>query len=307
MRRVTPTVEGAFFAALTVILYLGSIYIPVFGLVLSFLCPLPVMFLVIRWNLKVGFLAAAVATLIILAFAGLYQAIICFVGFSFLGIFMGVLVKRGYGWVEIIGLGALVSLLSKLALVGLTLLLMGKNPIIESLNLMEQAFGQAYSMLGNLGEGLGENSVETLMRIVKMTIPAILILAALFDTFLNFVLGNWVGKRIGIRFPSFPAFSEWRLPPSMVWMYFLSWLLLFLGGSSFVYQIGLNLQLVTQILFMVQGVAILNFFLRKVIAQRVIRAIIIIFVVMQPVFSTVLAWLGVFDTWFDFRKLLKKK
>ncbi len=62
MRQARSTVEGAFLAALTVIFYLSSIYIPVLGFLLSFLCPLPIMFLTIRWDMKAGLLAALVAS-----------------------------------------------------------------------------------------------------------------------------------------------------------------------------------------------------------------------------------------------------
>ena len=78
MRQSKSIVEGAFLASLTVIFYLSSVYIPILGSLLSFLCPLPVMFLTIRWDMRAGLLAAVVASFIVFAFAGVVAAVTCF-------------------------------------------------------------------------------------------------------------------------------------------------------------------------------------------------------------------------------------
>ncbi|MCX6091191.1 MAG: YybS family protein [Candidatus Atribacteria bacterium] len=299
MRKLRPTVEGAFLAALTVILYLSSIYIPVLGFVLSFVCPLPVLFLVIRWDLRTGLLASGVATLIVLAFSGLLQALVCFVGFSLIGLGMGYLIKKERSSFEVISLGSVVSVLSKLALIGIALLLTGKNPITENLRVMEETFQKTAQMLGGMGDG----NFQKILNLLTIALPAILILASLFDTVLNFFLGKWVGKRIGIVFPVFPPFGSWRFPVSVFWMFVLSWAFVLLGGTSILGTIGLNLQMVTQTLFLVQGVSVAYFFLGKYVKSKPGVIVILLFVVFQPLFSSIISWIGVIDTWFDFRKL----
>ena len=79
------------------------------------------------------------------------------------------------------------------------------------------------------------------------------------------------------------------------------------GGETIYGRIGLNLQIVTQSLFIVQGVAIVYYFLSRYIQSRGVKIIILLFVVFQPIFSTILSWLGVLDTWFDFRKMSSPK
>ncbi|HSV30912.1 MAG TPA: DUF2232 domain-containing protein, partial [Atribacteraceae bacterium] len=140
MRSFRPSVEGAFLAALTVVLYLASIYVPILGFLLTFLCPLPVMFLVIRWNLRTGLLASAVATGIVFAFAGVMQALVSFIGFSLVGMAMGVLVRKKTSFFEVIGFSAGVSILSKLALIGLAIAITGLHPITTNIAIMEEAF-----------------------------------------------------------------------------------------------------------------------------------------------------------------------
>jgi uncharacterized protein YybS (DUF2232 family) len=301
MRKLRPTVEGAFLAALTVVLYLSSVYLPLFGFFLSFFCPLPVLFLVVRWDLRTGTLAAGVATLLV-AFTGLIPALIC-ISYTLIGIFLGYAIKRKYSFFEVIGFGSLVSLLSKIALIGFALLITGINPIVENLQIMEEAFQRTSQVFG----GIGEENFQQIVTLINLALPAILVVASILDTTINFFLGSWVGKKIGIPFPEYPAFRNWKFPVSVFWMFILSWMFVLFGGETIYGRIGLNLQIVTQSLFIVQGVAIVYYFLSRYIQSRGVKIIILLFVVFQPIFSTILSWLGVLDTWFDFRKMSSPK
>ncbi len=301
MRSVRPTVEGAFLAALTVILYLASIYIPILGILVSFLCPLPVMFLVIRWNARVGILASCVASILVFALAGFMQAVTCLVGFSLLGITMGVMVKKRYALPEILVLNTGVSLLSKLALIGVALIAVGKNPLVENIRFLEETLQRTPWVSGNLP------NVESFVELVQLVLPALLVVASLFDTVCNFLLGQWVGKRIGFSFPDVPPFSEWQLPKSVFWAFVLGWVFVLLGNSSILGRIGINLQLVTQLLFLFQGLSLVYYFLGRYIRSKAIRTGILVFLLFQPLLSSLLSWLGVFDVFFDFRRLGTKR
>ncbi|HXL01671.1 MAG TPA: YybS family protein [Candidatus Atribacteria bacterium] len=302
MRQARSTAEGAFLAALTVVFYLSSIYIPILGFLLSFLCPLPVMFLTIRWDMRAGLLAALVASFIVFIFAGVVSALTCFVGFTLLGLIMGLTIKRGYNFIEVIGINTLVSISSKLLLIGLVILIMGQNPLAESLSFLEEGLKKGLSFLPSEG---GIN-VEDIINLIRMALPATVIVASILDTVLNFLLGGWIGKRLGIKFPPFPPFGEWQLPKSIFWAFALGWLFVLFGGTTFWGKIGLNLQMVTQILFLVQGASVVYYFLGKYIRSRVWLTIIVIFLALQPLLSTILSWLGVFDVWFDLRKIRGK-
>ncbi len=302
MRQARSTVEGAFLAALTVIFYLSSIYVPILGFLLSFLCPLPVMFLTIRWDMRAGLLAALVASFIVFIFSGVISALTCLVGFTLLGLIMGLTIKRGYNFIEVIGINTLVSISSKLSLIGLAFLIMGQNPLAESLSFLEEGLQKGLSFFPSEG-GM---SVDVIMSFIRMVLPATVIIASILDTVLNFLLGSWIGKRIGIKFPSFPPFEEWQLPKSIFWAFALGWLFVLVGGTTFWGKIGLNLQMVTQILFLVQGASVIYYFLGKRIHSRVWLTIIVIILAVQPLLSTLLSWLGVFDVWFDLRKIRGK-
>lgn len=301
MRNIQPTVEGAFLAALTVILYLASVYLPVLGVLVSFLCPLPVMFLVIRWGIRIGFLASIVSSLLVLGLAGFMQAVTCLVGFSLLGIAMGVTIRKRYALFEILALNTGVSLLSKLALIGIALVAVGKNPLIENIRFLEETLKRAPLVSQNLP------NVESFVELVRLVIPALLVIASFLDTVFNFLLGWWIGKRLGVSFPDIPPFSEWRLPKSVIWAFALGWIFILFGGSTVFGKVGLNLQIVTQLLFLFQGLSLVYYFLQKYIRSKAIRVVILVLLLFQPLLSSLLSLVGMIDVIFDFRRLGTKQ
>lgn len=192
-------------AALTVVLYLSSVYLPLFGFFLSFFCPLPVLFLVVRWDLRTGALAAGVATLLV-AFTGLIPALIC-ISYTLIGIFLGYAIKRKYSFFEVIGFGSLVSLLSKIALIGFALLITGINPIVENLQIMEEAFQRTSQVFG----GIGEENFQQIVTLINLALPAILVVASILDTTINFfgIMGREENRNTLSRISSL---SELEIP-----------------------------------------------------------------------------------------------
>ncbi|HSV31253.1 MAG TPA: DUF2232 domain-containing protein, partial [Atribacteraceae bacterium] len=148
-----------------------------------------------------------------------------------------------------------------------------------------------------------EENFQNLLNLIQLALPAILIIASLLDTALNFFLGKWVGKKIGVTFPSSPNFIHWRFPKSVFWMFALSWILVLFGGTEGIGRIGVNLQMVTQTLFLVQGLSLVYFYLKKYVQSKVLIIGLLVFSMFQPVLTFILSWAGVLDTWLDLRKL----
>jgi uncharacterized protein YybS (DUF2232 family) len=90
------------------------------------------------------------------------------------------------------------------------------------------------------------------------------------------------------------------------WAFALDGFLYWWEELLFVGKIGLNLQMVTQILFLVQGASVIYYFLGKRIHSRVGLAIIVIILALQPLLSHFVELVGVFDVWFDLRKIRGK-
>ena len=106
--------------------------------------------------------------------------------------------------------------------------------------------------------------------------------------------------------PSLPAFSEWRFSKSVLGALIVSLFLPFFGQETMwgvlAGRISVNLKMCVHVIFLLQGVSLLWFFLKKWNWKAPFAAIVIILVVFIPLFSTVAVIAGVGDMWFDFRK-----
>lgn len=63
-----------------------------------------------------------------------------------------------------------------------------------------------------------------------------------------------------------------------------------------------NVLLVLGFLYVLQGVAVVSFYARRLAAPPLLRAAVLLLVLVNPWAPQVLALLGLFDLWFDFRK-----
>ncbi len=110
-------------------------------------------------------------------------------------------------------------------------------------------------------------------------------------------------------FPQWEAFNLWRLGERWIWapitvgaLYFLN---LYVLKNGILGLALLNALIVLGGVYFYQGLAVASFYLRKRFSPWTrLAATVAIFLFLQPIGVLVLA-LGVFDFWFDFRKLKK--
>jgi uncharacterized protein YybS (DUF2232 family) len=69
--------------------------------------------------------------------------------------------------------------------------------------------------------------------------------------------------------------------------------------------VALNVFIVLLAVYVFQGLSILLFFLNKYNVPRFLRIGVYVLIVFQQLFLIGLAVVGLFDQWFDFRKLSK--
>lgn len=315
MKERIPTksiVEGAFLSAITAILFLASLYIPLFGTLISFLCPLPIIILCLRHNIQVAFISLVIAFFLVSIMAGPFQGLIAILGFGALGIALGVTIKRKLSLLEILLIGSITSFISKILLMLIGLWLMDFNPLLLSLDQIDQSMSQSLSFYSNMGlspeqvEAL-KNSISQSMELVKIAFPAMLVVASVFDTLINYWVSGKILQRFGYHLAPFIPFYQWRASRSFFWSYLFG---LFILIANTRYQlpvlerIGVNIQLLFSIIFLIVGLAIVSYILHHYKVKPFFCWIIYIIVFIQPTLSLIVTWIGILDVWLDFRKLL---
>jgi uncharacterized protein YybS (DUF2232 family) len=151
----------------------------------------------------------------------------------------------------------------------------------------------------------------------KKIIVASIIFAACIMTFLQYIIAQKILKKLGYTLPVLPAFSNWRLPWHYAWV-FIAGFILFLFGmhkeevtsltmgnmpDNYFFLVGFNIVVICQYIYMVIGISILSFYMSKYKLHLILKIVIIYLLI--PLLGIIL-YIGLFDTWMDFRKLDKK-
>ena len=311
---MTPTrslVESALLVALAVVFFLASNFLPVVGLGIALLCPAPLVVLGLRQNLRTAVLGMGVATLLVAALMGLPGALFFSLGFGVLGVGLGYLARKQNRAVDILLYGVLVSLGSKLLLILLATKLTGVNPFSLDAETMQRmtekvfAFYAAHGMGGAGMEAMKEQMTATL-KMMPLLFPALLTMASALDCWLSYVVTAAVVRRLGkVELPPLPSFGQWRFPKSVFWALLVSFLLALLGtrpdAPRVFLQTGVNLRLVVQMLFFLQGSAVVWGLLEARGWRIAGRMTVFILGMLIPLLSHGALLLGIVDMWWDLR------
>jgi uncharacterized protein YybS (DUF2232 family) len=149
--------------------------------------------------------------------------------------------------------------------------------------------------------------IQEAIGVVVQTLPALFLLSTAVAALLNYSVTRLVWRRIEGP-PLFPAMSlaQWQAPDACVWVLIGSGLAYFLPIPA-LQTLGLNLLLLVGFMYLLQGLAILTYYLHKITVPPIFRSLAYIFLVIQPLLLLGVAAFGLFDLWFDFRRTRNKR
>ncbi len=304
-------VEGALLAAINVILSIMALYMPILGTFATLIWPVPIVILGVRHGIRTSFLSMIVAGIIVAIISGPFQAITIVVSFGLIGLAMGWAIKKDFSPFKILAVGGAASLVSKIALVFISMLMMGINPLTEEINALKESLliaGSFYEKMGMDPKTI-ETTIESFKRgleLLPLIIPGIFIMASALDAFLTYIVTKAVLSRMGQKLRDFTPFWLWRFPEYTVAAFLAGNLLVLLETYwpiGVLKAIGMNLVLVFGFILFVQGFSLLTYYLGKFNVGKVFRLIIVFFVFFNPLFLQILFFAGLFDVLFNFRKI----
>lgn len=207
--------------------------------------------------------------------------------------------------------GTAASLVSKAALLTISALVLGVNPLTMQTDVMNNAVAQAIEVYRDFGMAEQElakmsESMKSMIELMKIILPAGFIMASVLDTWLNFLIAKTVLRKLGHNVPNFPAFKEWSLPYHIVYLFALALVMIYWGNSreiSLLTQVGMNLQVITSTLILVQGLALFNYFADKYNLSKMIKGLILFLILTNGFFAQILIVAGAIDMVMDYRRL----
>lgn len=139
--------------------------------------------------------------------------------------------------------------------------------------------------------------------------PGIFINSYLSMILINILAMKKILSKKGIRVNSIENLNQWRASEYLVLMLIglagMMFLSRYLSGSFglSVKILAVNSLIVLLCLYLFQGIAIVSFFFVKKRAPIVFRLFVYVLIAVQPLFMLLVVAAGLFDTWFNFRKI----
>ena len=309
--RVRSMVEGGLLAAIAIIFAIISVYLPIIGPFVNLLWPVPIILLGVRHGYKWSIMATVVAGVIISMLVHPLQAVSVVVGFGLIGIVLGYAFRMEFSPAKTMLWGSAASLLSKIALLAIGAAITGLNPFTMQGDVMAKAVEQAvevYRSFGMAEQDLAKltESMQSMLDLMKIILPAGFVMASVVDTGLNYLIAKAVLRKLGHIIPDIPPFKNWTLPDYIMYFFTLALVMIYWGKSreiTMLYNVGMNVQIITSMLLLVQGLALFNYIVDKYNLSRLAKGIILFLILANGLFAQILIVVGAVDTIFDYRHL----
>lgn len=281
---------------------------------IDFLYPLPALLLAKRHDYKAAIMALVSAGLIILMLLGIQMGMYYVVLYSPMAAIMGYFISNNKKPILAIAAGSGAYLLSFLCLLWIMQAFLSINLVdylretfVESLKIQENLFSNFEGMQEQL-----EASKETYQNMLEMIIlllPAVIIFASVSMAIINYFVAQKMGKRLNVSIEPMEDFSHFRLPANIS-----LGILIFLAGTYLISMtdfvnseaLSSNIIFIFQILFFIQGLAVVKFMMVKYKIAKLLRLIMLILILMNGYLNLMVTMVGLTDIIFDLRKIRNK-
>ena len=152
---------------------------------------------------------------------------------------------------------------------------------------------------------LKERTPEIIERVLQL-LPALLFVSLCLIVLINIL---FLCRRFPDRWTqwfSVETLREWKGPEHWVWGLIACGFALFIPGIESIKTVAVNVLLIIGASYFLQGLAIVAYFFHKNNVPRYLRGVTYVLIVFQQIFTLLIAALGLFDLWGDFRRLKKK-
>jgi len=304
--------ESAFIAGILLIFAIvGTLIFPF----IDYIYALPAIILAKRHDYKASIMALVTAGIIATILLGVQAGLYYLVLYTPMAATMSYFIDKDKKPAMTIGFGGLAYLISFIILLFIMQLFLGLNLIEYVTEAFQQSFEMQEGLFSNF-EGFQDQlessreMYDNMLDLIIMIMPGILIATSLSMVVINYLVAQKIGKRLKARIRPLGDFKNFKLPNNIVLgMLVIFGLTLIVGQFNIVdYEtLSANILFLFQIVFFLQGLALVRFLMGKYNINRFLRVLIFIFIIINPAFSLVVILAGIADVLLDFRKLKESK
>lgn len=311
MKRTNVITEGAILLAIFNVFLLGSLYLPIIGMIFFFLLSTPFIIFTIRHGMKKATLFFVISQLLALLFGSLIALPTAFM-FGVSGIVIGSIMQKKKSRYAVLAGGSLSFLVTILIQYMGAVLFFNINFIEEFKKILNESIEMSSSVLSAIGQSSSDQMIEQFRQAVDMftyLIPSLLVAIAFLFALFTLLFATPIVKRLGMQVDPWPPFRELVFPKSLLWYYLIIMFLRLLQfeEGTFMYTAVINLFFILQWIIVIQGISFVFFYSHHKEVSRGIPLIVTITSFFIPFLLYIIQILGIMDLGFNLRKKAKNK
>lgn len=309
-KSITPTIEGGLLVAITVILGLVTVYVPLLGMIVDFFFAVPSAVLTARQGAGKGLSALFVSSVLLsLLISPLFALRLC-LSVGLCGVALGWGVRKNFNAVRIFFTTLVVASAAQVLSIALLSFVLDVNLIDTQIKMVRESFDESFKMYESMGvdkERIAEaqTNLDAGFKVLVFLIPTLLMLAALLNTAAVYLTSQWIFPKLRIKLPKMPPFAQWRFPSLFFYAAIFGGLGLYWGITRSwmqIYEISLNVLLLSMIIGLIQGLAILSALFDRFKFSKLVRGVLYALLFLSPFMLQATAIFGLMDMLFDYRK-----
>jgi uncharacterized protein YybS (DUF2232 family) len=306
--------SGSFYRELAIVSlsFFLAAFAPFVGVIAFIFLPLPILYFYSK-NGRARGLALLGLSILIFSFTlitvDLLETLPVFVLLSFSGVVMAEALKRNHSIEKIVLFPVAGSFILEVIFVLYQSFHMSKTPwhlissYIESKIRLSISFYEYLNVSSEQIKFIKEN-MAGIVSSITMIFPAISLIGLIFIIWVNLLAGKKIFQKYGLYYPELGDLSSWKVPEKMIWFLIAAGAILLLPDER-TEILGWNMLIVILFVYLLAGVAIVSFFLKKSGVSTGLRYLVYFLIFAQQIITCLVAAAGVIDLWADFRKLNK--
>jgi uncharacterized protein YybS (DUF2232 family) len=312
MHAESPTVrrEIALGIAATLLFFLSALLVPVLGFLAGVFTPLPTLLTFFRFGAPLGLwipVGAFVLGSVLLSVLGLASSIPYLMEMVVFGMLLGTGMRQNWSTEKTIGVSGLIVFAAGAMAFWMTnggpegtLVSQVEKELKETLTaVLDQYAGTS------VDRELFNQSLQQFIPVLVRLMPGFSMATSLIIAWLNVLVARRYCRIRNVALPGWPEWSLWKAPEKLVWVVIgAGFLLLLSDGAMRIFC--LNLLIVLSTVYLLQGLAIVAFYVDKWKIPRFLRVLIYGFLLLQQFATLGAVLMGFFDMWLDFRRISPK-
>lgn len=291
----------------TVGLYAAGFVIPVIGQVLALITPLPLILVSVRSGRKEGLITLGAAAALIAVLGGWQAAAILLFSFGLMSVGIAEGMRRQMKPEQVSLLGGLLPVAVIGTIAAFYFIRADKNPVAAVEEYLRTSVAEAAALYTKMGlkdmASMVTSVTDSFVHYLVRLMPAITIATSVVQAATCYGLSRSLlaKKEASSPVAGQPSLASWHAPDAWVWGLIAALALIVVPHETF-RLIGWNLAILFAVVYLAQGVAIVDYYLRKAHLTPFIRGLILALIMAMPSIVFAVA-LGIVDIWADFRKV----